>query len=69
MCITDYSYVGNKTTHISKRDFSNKNKSKLNKSLNAQRWETIYIADNIRDSFNYFQKQFINMFEECFPEK
>ena len=52
-----------------KRDFSNKNKSKLNKMLKTQSWNQIYFLNDAQKGFTFFQKQFLYIYEECFPEK
>ena len=68
VCITNYTTHANKTGTACKRDFSKKNMSKLKKKLKTQSWTHLYKIPEANSALTYFQRQFIYMFEECFPE-
>ena len=66
---TDFFYNTKKTNYTKRREFNDKNKAKLKKRLNTQSWEYIYDTNiNVNQMFHYFQRQFMYMYEECFPE-
>ena len=53
---------------MKKRDFNNKNKSLYKKTLAKFNWEK-YFGTNFETSFSTFYTKFINIFQDCFPEK
>ena len=67
--ISDFTLCSSKENKsIIKREFTNKNKSKLNKKLRLQSWDYLFNSENVQLAYTYFHNQIRYMYEECFPE-
>ena len=67
-CVTDLVISAQKKKNFNKRDFSQKNISNFNKSLNKYEWDQIY-SINYQNTFSIFQSVFSKCFMNNFPMK
>ena len=54
---------------ITKREFSNTNIQEFNKALSSHNWELLYDDDNFEQSFSYFYKKMLDVFNDKIPLK
>ena len=65
-CVTDLVISSQKNKFVNKRDFSQKNISNFNKTLNKYEWDQIY-SNNHQNIISNFQSVFSNYFMNNFP--
>ena len=68
-CITDLVQNTENDKYISKRDFSNKNISKFNKSLKSCDWSTLYTEGLHKEKFTSFLNKFNEIFDENYKNR
>ena len=68
-CITHFNSLAVRAKEITKREFSNTNIQEFNKALSSHNWELLYDDDNFEQSFSYFYKKMLDVFNDKIPLK
>ena len=63
-CITYFNSSAVIAKEITKREFSNTNIQEFNKALSSHNWELLYDEDNFEQSFSYFYKKMLDVFND-----
>ena len=65
--ICSKSYINKRDQYTNKRLFSSENVEKFNTKLQQIDWNVVVSSDNCQEAFSFFHKNFITLYEECFP--
>ena len=68
-CINSNTIFPNSECHTTFRALNSCNITKFNQKLSQKKWDHVMEKDNAQESFSLFHKEFVMIFNDCFPLK